>query len=41
MNVMAAPHWLPSPRAAMTSARVSPTITPMSTMPAATIASIP
>ena len=32
---------LPSPSAAITSARVSPTMTPISVMPAATIASIP
>ena len=41
MNVIAAPHCDPSPSAAITSARVSPTMTPISVMPAATIASMP
>ena len=41
MNVNRAPKREPSPSAAITSARVSPTITPISVMPAATIASIP
>jgi hypothetical protein len=39
--VIVAPNADPSPSAAITSSRVSPTITPISVIPAATIASIP
>ena len=41
MYVIDAPNALPSPSAAITSSRVSPTMTPMSVMPASTIASMP
>ena len=41
MNVIVAPKALPSPSASVTSGAVSPMMTPISVMPAATIASMP
>jgi hypothetical protein len=41
MNVIDAPNCEPSPRLAITSSRVSPTMTPSSVMPAATIERMP
>ena len=41
MYTMWAPNREPSPSAAITSSRVSPTMTPISVIPADTIASMP